>query len=355
MTSEFVSCEFIENRLILDFDKIFICNCPQGDVQASNPVCDYSGGKLPIEAILNKRDSLRHLNNENISESPCKGCPQLKSKQWDDGADGYFDMVIVNNFVACNLACKYCYTVLRNDLNLSKYYYRVLPVIKEILANNYLMATASIAWAGGEPTILKEFEAVSDLIMSKGYLQTVNTSGVKYSKSIEKGLIDRKVFVNISLDSGTRETYRRIKGKDCFNQVVKNVRRYASTTGALTLKYIIMDDNSAVEDIIGFIDVCRLAGVNVISVAPEQGELTRNNISDRSLYAAALLAVTAAKHNIACEIQHDNFTPKFSAKINDYILDLTTQAETETVTELKNRGLKHKTFKLLQNMFNLHK
>lgn len=348
MNSEFVSCEFIENRLIFDFDKIFICNCPQGDVQASNPVCDYSGGELPIEAILNKRDSLRQLNNENISESPCKGCPQLKSKQWNDGADGYFDMLIVNNFVACNLACKYCYTVLRNDLNLSKYYYPVLPVIKEMIDNNYLKATASIAWAGGEPTILKEFEAVSDLIMSNGYLQTVNTSGVMYSKSIEKGLIDRKIFVNISLDSGTVETYRKIKGKDCFNQVVENIRGYASTSGALTLKYIVMDDNSAVEDINGFIDVCRLAGVNAVSVAPEQGELTRNNISDRTLYAAALLAVTAAKHNIACEIQHDNFTPKFSTKINDYILDLATQAD-------KNRGLKHKAAKLLQNMFSLHK
>lgn len=73
--------------------------------------------------------------------------------------------------------------------------------------------------------------------------------------------------MTISLDSGTRETYKKIKRVDKFDDVVNNVKRYIKEIGEefsfhLIMKYIILKDmNDNKEEIDKWIDVCTSIGV----------------------------------------------------------------------------------------------
>jgi molybdenum cofactor biosynthesis enzyme MoaA len=59
-----------------------------------------------------------------------------------------------------------------------------------------------------------------------------------------------------SLDAGTRESYTKIKGKDVFDTVVENIRRYAANSGNIQLKYIVMPENCNDDDLNGFLAIC---------------------------------------------------------------------------------------------------
>ena len=57
---------------------------------------------------------------------------------------------------------------------------------------------------------------------------TVHSSGIKYSKAIEKGIKEGKVNVCLSADAGSRDTYMAVKRVDKFDKFWENVEKYAN-------------------------------------------------------------------------------------------------------------------------------
>ena len=133
-----------------------------------------------------------------------------------------------------------------------------------------------LCFGGGEPVILQDFDKLIELFLSSGYRNIrINSSGIQYSKSIEKGLKEGKISVVISPDAGTKETYERIKQVKCYDIVLENIRKYAAANPSLVkVKYIIYPNvNDTYTEIDKWFDECIKNGVKAVSFSVEQNWL----------------------------------------------------------------------------------
>ena len=79
---EYKSCDWIESRLVLDQKILKFCCIGHSGPKGYVPVCDYDGGPLPVEKILEARQKLIEQNNTPGVETLCTGCHFLQKKDW---------------------------------------------------------------------------------------------------------------------------------------------------------------------------------------------------------------------------------------------------------------------------------
>jgi hypothetical protein len=83
------------------------------------------------------------------------------------------------------------------------------------------------------------------------------TNAVRFHQAIYNGLADGSIYwVVTSIDAGTPSTYKALRGRDHYLQVLENLSRYAvagsNGKGMLAVKYILCDSNCSDDDIAGF-------------------------------------------------------------------------------------------------------
>ncbi len=233
---------------------------------------------------------------QGIIPERCKQCPFLEEKEWKE-FDGKIYRITVFNWKHCNAACFYCSVgstfypnVKRSDD------YDSLPIIENLIQNNRLNSDSFIAFMGGEPTMLLEFPSIVKLLLSKNCRLEVLTNGIVYEPVITDMLnAPNNNRISISLDCGSKETYKKIKRVDMFNQVVQNVKQYVQKTGNnanhITLKYIILPNvNDNKYEIDKFFDVCKSIGVKTVTRAVNHHEskmdTTKNQLIETSVIKA---------------------------------------------------------------------
>ena len=102
-----------------------------------------------------------------------------------------------------------------------------------------------LAYGGGEPACLDEFDDITELFLENNVRSIVtNTSGIKPVQSILKGIPTGRLDVTVSVDCSDRETYKKIKQVDAYDRVIETLKLYAAAqTDNKTLvrsKYIII-------------------------------------------------------------------------------------------------------------------
>jgi pyruvate-formate lyase-activating enzyme len=128
-----------------------------------------------------------------------------------------------------------------------------------------------IWFTNGEITVDRDAAKVFGLCESKGYGVTFVTNAFVYREEIGRMLgSGEKYMINTSLDCGTRESFKRIKGVDRFEKVVANLKKYASSGGRIYLKWIFLEginDNEA--DMDGFSEICAEIHPYIVGVAAD--------------------------------------------------------------------------------------
>ena len=90
----------------------------------------------------------------------------------------------------------------------------------------------------------------------------IATNGIKYLPIIEQICTKTFVDINISIDAGTRETYKKIKTVDKFNELIENLKKYAKLPLLLRLKYILVRGiNDTKEEIENYINLMKEIGI----------------------------------------------------------------------------------------------
>ena len=90
----------------------------------------------------------------------------------------------------------------------------------------------------------------------------IATNGIKYLPVIEQICTKTFVDINISIDAGTRETYKKIKTVDKFNELIENLKKYAKLPLLLRLKYILVRGiNDTKEEIENYINLMKEIGI----------------------------------------------------------------------------------------------
>ena len=269
---KYLDCHYMKHSIHFFYDKIKTC-C----TNIYGPILydDYSGEKIDWNYVYNFRKKLvKQINspfNKISVPKVCEGCYEINHYISDKKIEPFenkIDRLYFHNVMSCNAKCNYCaYSHVEKG-----YKYNVVPFIKELIDKKILSKDSEVYMSGGEITIYPEFEALLNLLLS--HLNSrieILTNGIKYSQAIFDCFKEDKCSLIVSIDSGTKETFKNIKQVDCFDKVVDNLKKYISASETakehLLLKYIIVDDfNDNKEEIKAFIDIAVSIGIKQVRI-----------------------------------------------------------------------------------------
>lgn len=298
-------CPRLYDGLVFDLDSITPC-CH--GVKYTPPKVPYAGGRFPLEEILTSRKSAENQ----LPIGPCQGCPHVQCGESPSLKFIGFKYITFDHFYLCNNRCKYCSTWNHSY----EEGYKLANVVREMDECSLFNQKATFSWGGGEPTLLDEFDDLLGFLHSKGYHQFVNTNGVRYSNSLANSLYEYKTELQVSIDSGTPETYLAMKGRDYFSEVVGNLTKYASC-GDVLLKYIVTNSNCEDKDLQGFLEVCLKTGIKRISISPEANESWSSAITQRTIDQTKLLIHTCREASLNVVIRFDLYGPEYTHMLEE--------------------------------------
>ncbi len=187
---------------------------------------DLKNEKLDWNYIFSEKRKLRENAKKGIYPCQCDGCFELIERDWDD--EDYINHLTAGHIMKCNSRCIYCPTGRIPEWHNKEQDIDIKPVIAELTQKNLLKYNGSLRFVGGEPTLIKEFDWLVDLFSENNVPEIyVPTSGIRFSESLCKAIekVESAAIV-ISVDSGTKETFEKIKGTKFYNVVWDNLQKY---------------------------------------------------------------------------------------------------------------------------------
>ncbi len=279
------SCPWIEAGIVFGSVGVHACCVGHHNDRGWVPLLmEFRGGKLPVAEVVAARRSIAAANQQPGRHPRCAGCKALEKGRWEK--TGYkFDFLGISHFTRCNVRCYYCYVNKDGFQHVSEPY-KLSPVLEEMLREGHLSPAAVTHWGGGEPTILQEFDELFGLLAEWGNFQYLNTNGVILSRTVCDRLPVIGAQVTVSVDSGTRRTYRKIKGVDAFDRVWRNLSEYSNAGGDKVVAKIVLNKLNH-REIIEFVDRAEKAGVRSLLADVDAWE---TQLADAIVDAAAELA-----------------------------------------------------------------
>ena len=241
----FESCNYIEHGMVLDHcNRIRFCN-NFNPRYGGRPIIyeNYHGEKIDWADFFRIKRELRQKYSDGSCPELCKDCVNTEFKQWDD--EDYIDYLLLTPWVPCNSNCIYCHAPRDKEVLANTKVYKVLPLIKDMIKNNILKKEGTIDFAGGEPTIYREFEGLLNEFIKHDFQKIIiHTNAIKKSRSIIKGLKKGVVRVLVSIDAGSKEVHKRVKQVNSYDSVWKTLKEYAKNqpkdADFVKAKYIIV-------------------------------------------------------------------------------------------------------------------
>lgn len=295
-SKEYASCKWIEGGLSFVPGQIKVCpNCIKcggtpGLVQFTRPY-------FPISQILEARKLIIHAN-QNGGFNNCKTCPFLKKRIWTP-RKYLFDRICIAHFTSCNLACGYCHaTAEKKQQAPFSSVIPLKPTFEWLIENEYLSPKSVVMWGGGEPTINKEFENLLAFLADHGAISQVYTNGTILSDVLLKNMRSNKASIMISLGAGTKTTYKIIKGKNLFDQVIHNIEKYAEANNFnIILKMILCRENK--NEVDAFLNIAQQNNVRIVCY---DILMYQNRVDQEIVDAAAFLRHESMRRGIEARI-----------------------------------------------------
>ena len=256
------SCYDLHHSLFLAPDEIRTCckrffddNKLKGDVSILNND-NYSYSEFTLTNILKEKKNLYLQINKGESKE-CTGCPFLEFKEWEPLARLDIEYISFEYHSICNMKCTYCSDTYY-DGKTSKY--NVSEIVNELVEHESLNNCKSIVWGGGEPTLDNNFPSLLDTIASKfpNIKQRVITNSTVYMENVKQYIDKDKVFIVTSVDAGSVEQFKLIRNNKNFDKVIENLVKYsANKADNVTIKYIVLDENKAINEIEKFVEIIK--------------------------------------------------------------------------------------------------
>jgi len=306
---QYTSCSMLESQLVMNEAGLFFC-CRVNETMNSSPTIKWEADmETTVSKYIDLRDRLIDaIKNGKTCE--CSGCSLIKY-------DSYASIKKLKSIAyglnyPCQLSCSYCKAPnARQPLQDQerKHFIQMFdfPKFIECLEKHDLLAPDAIALiAAGEITINRHKDAIFAAL--KKYKLIVYTNAVIFEEQIAKSGNN----LVISVDSGTRETYKLVKGMDAFDKVWANIGKYSEYGTSVTAKYIFLPENSNDADIEGFIQASLKAGVNYIHISSDIDRQTPHTNEQIKLMAKML---NLSKANGILITVDDGYLPNEKEKI----------------------------------------
>ena len=184
----------------------------EGWLMERSPIRYAPNVTTPILIIHSEQDyrcllytSIQRLNAG--EPTSCDGCPELQHMYAP--IQRYFTHVIYNELGRCNFRCIYCNYEdrLGRDISSDVDVRQLLGLVQQYGFDN---DNGVIELCNGEITIHPHKKAIYDVVKDNNVMFLTN--GFVYDEEIQRRMLDGKGVLNISLDSGTKSTFFKVKG-----------------------------------------------------------------------------------------------------------------------------------------------
>jgi radical SAM protein with 4Fe4S-binding SPASM domain len=123
----------------------------------------------------------------------------------------------------CNLLCTTCprtYEELEPPADMSwELFIRIVDQVPEL--------ARAVLHGVGEPMLVKELPRMVSTLKERGVYVLFNTNGTVLNEKNGRALIEAGLDeLRVSLDASTPESYRKIRGKDYFRRILRNVKAF---------------------------------------------------------------------------------------------------------------------------------
>lgn len=279
---EYRSCRFIEHGIYFKYNA-------EGSISVKH-CCNMDAEKESAQAIIQKVRNLDDIDWDNVFEQKrimrenakkgiyhpvCQKCWEILPLECD--SEDYLSEITFAHIMRCNSRCIYCSIGTDKHLYNSKQIFTMLPLIKELMSKNLIRFNGSLRYMGGEPTLMSDFEEITDLFVDNGIREIyLPSSGIKYSKAMERACQKiEKCEIFISIDSGCPETYKKIKEINAYKLVLNSLKNYSKNRKIkgkdIISKYIVLpyyNDNTT--EIDKWINESKKAGLTMLAPDAEQ-------------------------------------------------------------------------------------
>jgi wyosine [tRNA(Phe)-imidazoG37] synthetase (radical SAM superfamily) len=225
---------------------------------------------------MRERALLECTTEERTITSGCLKCAQYQIGSWSNN-----DLIRYINLsmypAPCQCRCLYC-NISAADRDPAAIGGEGVEDAYEMLfdALDFALRTGMIApnalWqvSSGEIAIHPYKERIFNLVRDQAAI--FHTNCFRFDYQIAANLaMNPNSLINLSIDSGTRETWHRIKGFDNFGKILENLCKYAenmSRPNQISLKYIILTGiNDGHGDFNGVISLMKALGIVHLSLA----------------------------------------------------------------------------------------
>lgn len=165
-------------------------------------------------------------------------------RQWGDAGRNFLparpislDFEVVD---ACNLRCKYCYRSadISSKMGIKINTGRKLPVddYRRILKQGEEWGLMAVNLGlSGEPLIREDIADLIEIAYEAGVLDIrLITNGTLLKREIADKLLDSHLsFLSVSIDAGSAETYRKLKGRNYYERVLEALKYLNHRRGEL--------------------------------------------------------------------------------------------------------------------------
>lgn len=285
---KFLCCKTLFNDLIFHPDVVAFCCAKVTDELLC--IEKYDGSPITKEQYLKARNKYVDKFKQGIIPDVCKKCHNLEEKEWDESVG--FNVLSLAYKTKCSICnCFYCTlsngdAVRKKEVNSMKVY-DIRPILEQLRNENMILPGCSISVSGGECCeypdgeleYMTHFAQVNDCVIE--YL----TSAIKYSDCIASALATIPSKIIVSVDSGTKEMYERIKRVKAYDIVWKNLKKYIECAknnhkADVFIKYIIIPNvNDNIAEAEKFIKKCKEINCKKILIDMEFSWIQKNQYS----------------------------------------------------------------------------
>ena len=302
-------CYLLGTSIGIGYESIYHCDCPTIDKPMETIITSsFNGGDFPLELYLENLKNLMALNNSDTP--PCGGCLFLRETKKHDPWRGYFDNVSITATTACNFRCSYCDEIDHHSINPDNTTYDLSATILGMCKHGLISPEhTTVHWGGGEPTMNRAFEHICRILTNNGIPQRVNTNGSIYSEAVAEMLQSSvKSLVRTSIDAGSKEVFKQIRGVDVFDNVWRNVEKYLQMgSDKMLVKYIVMPENSAESELCAFVEKCVSTGAKLTGVVHDNGAVLEGEYGQNEIHAMRFLQNMLMDAGITVTVEYHLF------------------------------------------------
>jgi len=282
-----------------------------------------------IQESINLASQGKLAADENrLFSSRCAKCPNFRLDNWMGGG-GQIRHIVMSVYPSpCQCKCIYCYCAALLKVVPDKLYMenfeKILDIMEYAQKNDFIAKDAKWEISSGEISIHPCKDRILNLVKNEAALFFTNC--FIYDEKIAAILgTNPQSAIKLSIDAGTPETWRKIKGVDNLKTVIDNLAKYSASCvnpEQITLKYIVLPGiNDNLEEYGSLIEIMKSLKIKHLDISCDLRTKKSNDKKQREplIQATENLAAMLCRNGMAMKMNWDYYFPNEIQRIENFI------------------------------------